>query len=106
MALIYGVDIQKSDKFFIFVKSVMRYFTFGYLAKNTVFHKYIIANYVKIPFMQKYGELLRTLLEKKGISILAEADIFLNPDYQRDFHDPFLMKDMEKACVRIFEAIE
>ncbi|KKS73422.1 MAG: Single-stranded-DNA-specific exonuclease RecJ, partial [Parcubacteria group bacterium GW2011_GWF2_42_7] len=35
-----------------------------------------------------------------------QKDIFLNPDYKRDLHDPFLMRDMEKACVRIFEAIE
>jgi single-stranded-DNA-specific exonuclease len=56
--------------------------------------------------MQKYGELLRTLLEKRGIIDETEADIFLNPNYERDFHDPFLMRDMEKACVRIFEAIE
>lgn len=56
--------------------------------------------------MQKYGELLRTLLEKRGIADPAQAEIFLNPDYERDFHDPFLMKDMEKACVRIFEALE
>lgn len=56
--------------------------------------------------MQKYGELLWTILEKKGIVNDKEADIFLNPDYNRDFHDPFLMRDMEKACVRIFEAID
>jgi single-stranded-DNA-specific exonuclease len=56
--------------------------------------------------MQKYGELLRTLLEKRGIIDEAQADIFLNPDYKRDLHDPFLMKDMERACVRLFEAIE
>jgi len=56
--------------------------------------------------MQKYGELLRTLLEKRGITDSVQAEIFLNPDYIRDFHDPFLMKDMERACVRIFEAIE
>jgi len=49
---------------------------------------------------------LRTLLEKRGIADPAQAEIFLNPDYERDFHDPFLMKDMEKACVRIFEALE
>jgi single-stranded-DNA-specific exonuclease len=55
--------------------------------------------------MQKYGELLRTLLEKRGIADLAQAEIFLNPDYERDFHDPFLMKDMKKACARIFKAI-
>jgi len=56
--------------------------------------------------MQKYGELLRMLLEKRGIVDEAQADIFLNPDYKRDFHDPFLMRDMEKACVRLYEAVE
>jgi len=56
--------------------------------------------------MQKYGELLRNLLKKRGIIDEAQALIFLNPDYERDFHDPFLMKDMEKACVRLYEAIE
>jgi len=34
------------------------------------------------------------------------VEFFLNPDYERDFHDPFLMKDMERACVRLFEVIE
>ncbi|MFA5840863.1 MAG: single-stranded-DNA-specific exonuclease RecJ [Candidatus Paceibacterota bacterium] len=56
--------------------------------------------------MQKYGELLRILLEKRGITNSADAEIFLNPDYARDFNDPFQMKDMERACVRIFEAME
>ncbi|MEK9181932.1 MAG: single-stranded-DNA-specific exonuclease RecJ [Patescibacteria group bacterium] len=56
--------------------------------------------------MQKYGELLRELLEKRGIIDPVQAEIFLNPDYKRDLHDPFLMKDMEKACVRLYEAID
>ena len=56
--------------------------------------------------MQKYGELLRTLLEKRGITDETQAEIFLNPDYKRDLHDPFLMRGMEKACVRLYEAIE
>ena len=56
--------------------------------------------------MQKYGELLRTLLAKRGITDEAQAEIFLEPDYQRDLHDQFLMRDMEKACVRLFEAID
>jgi single-stranded-DNA-specific exonuclease len=55
--------------------------------------------------MQRYGELLRTLLEKRGITDEKQADIFLNPNYERDFHDPFLMKDMKLACERIFGAI-
>ena len=56
--------------------------------------------------MQKYGELLRALLEKRGVRDEIQAEIFLNPDYQRDLHDPFLMRDMERACVRLYEAVE
>ncbi|MFA5999755.1 MAG: single-stranded-DNA-specific exonuclease RecJ [Candidatus Paceibacterota bacterium] len=56
--------------------------------------------------MQKYGELLRILLEKRGIKDEKQAEIFLNPSYERDLHDPFLMRDMEKACVRLYEAVE
>jgi single-stranded-DNA-specific exonuclease len=56
--------------------------------------------------MQKYGELLRTLLEKRGVIDEVSAGIFLNPDYERDFHDPFLMRDMKIACARIVGAIE
>lgn len=56
--------------------------------------------------MQRYGELLRTLLEKRGIIDEEQAEIFLNPSYEHDFYDPFLMRDMEKACVRLYEAIE
>ncbi|MFZ2072822.1 MAG: DHH family phosphoesterase, partial [Minisyncoccia bacterium] len=56
--------------------------------------------------MQRYSEILRTLLEKRGIKNQEEAEAFLSPSYERDFHDPFLMRDMEKACVRIYEAME
>jgi len=56
--------------------------------------------------MEKYGELLQNLLLKRGINDETEADIFLNPSYKRDLHDPFKMRDMERACVRIFEAVE
>lgn len=51
------------------------------------------------------SELLDILLQKRGITP-EQKEIFFNPGYQRDLHDPFLMKDMEKACVRLFEAIE
>ena len=56
--------------------------------------------------MQKYGELLRELLKKRGVTDPAQAEIFLNPSYERDLHDPFLMRDMEKVCTRIFEALK
>src|SRR3989344_4734444 len=56
--------------------------------------------------MENYSPLLRTLLENRGIKTAEEAERFLNPDYTRDLHDPFLLPDMEKAVVRIFEAVE
>ena len=56
--------------------------------------------------MHQYSELSRTILEKRGLKNKEEIDIFLNPDYERDLHNPFEMKDMEKACVKLFEVIE
>lgn len=56
--------------------------------------------------MQQYSELIQKLLAKRGIVTLDEAEKFFNPDYTRDLHDPFLMRDMERACVRLYEAID
>ncbi len=56
--------------------------------------------------MEQYSELLRILLNNHGIENEKDAEIFLNPNYERDLHDPFLMRDMERACVRIFEVME
>ncbi len=49
-------------------------------------------------------ELLDTLLQKRGITS-EDKDKFLSPKYT-DLHDPFLMRDVERACVRIFQAVE
>ncbi|MDP2705142.1 MAG: single-stranded-DNA-specific exonuclease RecJ [Patescibacteria group bacterium] len=50
--------------------------------------------------------LLATLLSNRGVNNAKEADIFLNPDYERDLHDPYLLKDMDKAVKRILSAVE
>lgn len=55
--------------------------------------------------MPNHQELLEILLKNREIDI-KDYDRFLNPSYDNDLNDPFLMKDMERACVRIFEAIE
>ena len=51
-------------------------------------------------------QILQKLLAERGIVDPKQAEIFLNPNYDTDLHDPFLMRDMEKACVRLFEAFE
>jgi len=53
-----------------------------------------------------YSPIIEILLNERGISTGEDASVFLKPSFERDFHDPFLMHDMENACVRIFEAIE
>ncbi|GAA3969344.1 single-stranded-DNA-specific exonuclease RecJ [Mucilaginibacter dorajii] len=47
---------------------------------------------------------LSSLLVHRGISNFEEAKYFFRPD-QRHLHDPFLMRDMEEAIVRIETAI-
>ena len=54
--------------------------------------------------MPNHTELLELLLKNRGIEE-KDWDKFLNPKYE-DCYDPFSMKDMDRACVRIFEAIE
>ncbi len=54
--------------------------------------------------MPNHTELLELLLKNRGIDE-KDWDKFLNPKYE-DCYDPYLLKDMERACVRIFEAIE
>ncbi len=55
--------------------------------------------------MPNHIELLDLLLSNRGIS-KDQREKFLNPSYEKDLYDPYLMKDMEKATVRIFEATE
>ncbi len=43
---------------------------------------------------------------KKRFSGKIDFDDFLNLDYEKDLHDPFLFKDMQKAVERILQAIK
>ena len=56
--------------------------------------------------LSSYPEFLRNLLFYRGLAIASDAEKFLNPDFEKDAHDPFLMKDMDKAVGRILQAIE
>ena len=52
------------------------------------------------------SDLVRMLLEKRGIVTDAEKEDFLSPQYEKHTHDPFLLSGMDVAVNRIFTAIE
>jgi len=50
--------------------------------------------------------LVRTLLEKRGITTVGDIQDFLNPDYELHTHDPFLLEGMDRAVTRVFAALQ
>ncbi|MEK9132277.1 MAG: single-stranded-DNA-specific exonuclease RecJ [Patescibacteria group bacterium] len=60
----------------------------------------------KLKNEDKSASLMKKLFANRGIEGDVDAEKFLNPNAERDFHDPFLMKDMERAVLRIGTAIE
>ena len=52
-----------------------------------------------------FGMLESKILVMRGIDTYAKARAFFKPNHS-DIHDPFLMKDMQKAVERIATAIE
>ena len=59
----------------------------------------------KISKENNISELLATVLVNREIKTKKEIDIFLNPT-RNDFHDPYLIKDMDIAVDRILKAIK
>jgi single-stranded-DNA-specific exonuclease len=53
----------------------------------------------------RISPILARLLWRRGIKSVEEARRFLHPD-RSGFHDPFLMKDMDRAVARIRRAID
>lgn len=53
-----------------------------------------------------YDALTKKLLYNRGIDTREKADKFLNPNYERDSYDPFLILNMEKAVSRVLKAID
>lgn len=50
--------------------------------------------------------LTKKLLEKRGVLGDENIERFLNPSFERDVHNPFLIDDMEKSVERIIKAME
>jgi single-stranded-DNA-specific exonuclease len=51
-------------------------------------------------------DIVAHLLFHRGIEQPTVAERFIVPDYERDTHDPFLLKDAEKAAGRIIRAVQ
>jgi single-stranded-DNA-specific exonuclease len=70
--------------------------------------KYALREGIPVKFDEvwsEHSELVRQLLHSRGILTKIDADKFLSPNYESDLHDPFLLKDMDKAVTRILKAI-
>lgn len=72
-------------------------------------HAYLIRE--EIPkqaraFLAEFPEHVQHLLFHRGIDTREKALAFLNPDYDAHTHDPFLLKDLEKAITRIHKAVK
>ena len=53
----------------------------------------------------KISHVSADMLARRGILTAEEARMFIRPDMQR-LHNPFLLKDMDKAVSRLSEAID
>jgi single-stranded-DNA-specific exonuclease len=56
--------------------------------------------------LAQYDNTLSHLLFHRGIKTGLDAQKFIEPNYEEHNHDPFLLKDAEKASLRIIEAIK
>lgn len=55
--------------------------------------------------LSDYPPLIQQLLFNRDIKTAAAAARFLNPSYEDDLHDPFLLPEMDKAVERILKSI-
>lgn len=64
----------------------------------------------KIPkdFKNKFPDMhpvILQLLYNRGLKTKKAIDQFLNPDYSKDIHDPFIFKDMKKTVDKIYAIV-
>lgn len=100
------VDVGECDKILILIGTFRGNLARGDFAENAGIHAF---QYI-LPCMKSYrvreklhDELLPHLLLARGIGEDAHA-AFLEPDFLRDSHDPYLLPDMEAAVERVLDA--
>lgn len=54
---------------------------------------------------QYTNDLVQTLLKKRGVTTKEEQEVFVNPDFVRDTYNHWQLHDMEKAVMRIIDAL-
>ena len=62
----------------------------------------MVKNWRLLPFVAP--DLASQLLINRGVSLVAQ-EAWKTPSYVRDVHDPFLMKDMDKAVTLIWQSV-
>lgn len=73
--------------------------------KNTLWTLLTETNVFDAQAMPGVHPVVAQLLWNRGLRTETEAQTFLNPDYNRDIHDPFLFRDMRRAVDRLRTAI-
>ncbi len=58
------------------------------------------------PTISNLHPVAERMLKSRGLKTAEEIDRFLNPDWERDVHDPFLFTQMQACVDRIFDALE
>ncbi|MFZ6015970.1 MAG: single-stranded-DNA-specific exonuclease RecJ [Patescibacteria group bacterium] len=66
----------------------------------------VAQNYDTDPKISNLHPVALQMLQRRGVESTEEIDRFLNPDWERDIHDPFLFTQMQACVERIFLAIE
>lgn len=74
------------------------------LSKNWQIQKKTPLSFLKE--RKEISSFLAQILYNRGILNKEEIFSFLNPDYKKNLHSPFLFADMKKAVLRILEAVK
>ena len=75
------------------------------MQKRWTIQKYDREEVIKLSQALKVSPLIAALLISRDFESEEKARKFLNPSYE-DLHEPLLLKDMQKAVERIFDAME